>query len=173
MNHQTQIDRIQSKIKLAKTKDNKRKVFGADSHKYKIKKRYLSKIVLRIKTLSNLNTLEFGERVIHHLWTHGEYRRQIKKVQQRIYNAHEKMREALPKIGLIYPEHTQAGLFVWVDTGQDTGSLALQAYKDGWLVAPGQLFYPDASASTYLRLNVSTTSDEFLAWLGEYLAAQG
>ncbi len=125
--------------------------------------------MLRIKTLSNLNTPEFGERVIHRLWTHGEYRRQIKKVQQYIYEAHEKLREALPKIGLVYPENTQAGLFVWVDTGQDTGQLALDAYKEGWLVAPGQLFYPDARASTHLRLNVSTTSDEFLAWLGRYL----
>ena len=125
--------------------------------------------MLRIKTLSNLNTPEFGERVIHRLWTHGEYRRQIKKVQQYIYEAHEKLREALPKIGLVYPENTQAGLFVWVDTGQDTGQLALDAYKEGWLVAPGQLFYPDARASTHLRLNVSTTSDEFLAWLGGYL----
>ena len=92
-----------------------------------------------------------------------------KKVQQYIYEAHEKLREALPKIGLVYPENTQAGLFVWVDTGQDTGQLALDAYKEGWLVAPGQLFYPDARASTHLRLNVSTTSDEFLAWLGRYL----
>jgi len=40
--------------------------------------------VLRIKTLSNMSTPEFGERVIHHLWTHGEYRRQIKKVQQQL-----------------------------------------------------------------------------------------
>lgn len=125
--------------------------------------------VLRTKTLSNLNTPEFGERVIHRLWTHGEYRRQIKKVQQLIYAAHERLRKALPKIGLIYPEHTQSGLFVWLDTKQDTGSLALDAYKEGWLVAPGQLFYPDASASTYLRLNVSTTSEEFLVWLSKYL----
>lgn len=125
--------------------------------------------VLRIKTLSNLNTPEFGERVIHYLWTQGEYRRQIKKVQQYLYDAHERMRTALPKIGLVYPEHTQAGLFVWVDTHQDTSQLALDAYSDGWLVAPGQLFYPDASASTHLRLNVSTTSDAFLAWLGDYL----
>lgn len=125
--------------------------------------------VLRIKTLSNLNTPEFGERVIYHLWTHGEYRRQIKKVHQHLYMAHERMRKALPKVGLVYPEHTQAGIFVWVDTGQDTGQLALDAYKEGWLVAPGQLFYPDASASTYLRLNVSTCSDEFLEWLGSYL----
>lgn len=126
--------------------------------------------VIRIKILSNSNTPEFGERVVHRLWTHGEYRRQIKKVQQQLYTAHERLREALPNIGLVYPEHTQAGIFVWVDTGQDTGELALDAYKEGWLVAPGQLFYPDARASTYLRLNVSTTSDEFLTWLGEYLS---
>ncbi|MGM8870494.1 PLP-dependent aminotransferase family protein [Psychrobacter sp. 2Y5] len=125
--------------------------------------------VLRIKTLSTLNTPEFGERVIHRLWTHGEYRRQIKKVQQQLYAAHQRLRSALPKIGITYPEHTQAGLFVWVDTGQDTSQLALDAYQEGWLVAPGQLFYPDARASTYLRLNVSTTSDDFLVWLEDYL----
>lgn len=125
--------------------------------------------ILRIKTLSTFNTPEFGERVIHCLWTHGEYRRQIKKVQQHLYAAHERMRAALPKIGLVYPEHTKVGMFVWVDAGQDTGPLALDAYKEGWLVAPGQLFYPDARASTYLRLNVSTSSDEFLVWLGRYL----
>ncbi|OXL19163.1 PLP-dependent aminotransferase family protein [Psychrobacter sp. DAB_AL32B] len=125
--------------------------------------------VIRIKILSNSNTPEFGERVVHRLWTHGEYRRQIKKVQQQLYAGHERLRKALPKIGLIYPEHTQAGMFVWVDTGQDTGELALDAYKEGWLVAPGHLFHPDANASTHLRLNVSTTSDEFLAWLGDYL----
>lgn len=79
------------------------------------------------------------------------------------------MRQALSNIGLVYPEHTQAGIFVWVDTGQDTGRLALDAYKEGWLVAPGQLFNPNAYQSTHLRLNVSTTSDEFLQWLGEYL----
>ena len=125
--------------------------------------------VLRIKTLNNLNTPEFGERVIHRLWTHGEYRRQIKKVQQHLYAAHQRMRKALPKIGLVYPEHAQAGIFLWLDTGIDTGPLALAAYQDGWLVAPGQLFHPDASPSTHLRLNVSTTSDEFLKWLGAYL----
>ena len=127
----------------------------------------------RIKLLSNSNTPEFGERVAHRLWTHGEYRRQIKKVQQRLYTAHDRLRQALPKIGLIYPEHTQAGIFVWVDTKQDAGELALHAYKEGWLVAPGQLFYPDARASTHLRLNVSTTSDAFLAWLGTYLDRKG
>ncbi|MDN5565282.1 MAG: PLP-dependent aminotransferase family protein [Psychrobacter sp.] len=125
--------------------------------------------MLRIKTLSNMTTPEFGERVIHRLWTQGEYRRQLKKVQQNLYEAHQNLRQSLPSIGIIYPKHTQVGLFVWADTGRDTAQLALSAYKDGWLVAPGQLFNPSMQESTHLRLNVATTSNEFLAWLGDYL----
>ncbi len=125
--------------------------------------------MLRVKTLSNMTTPEFGERVIHKLWTQGEYRRQLKKVQQNLYEAHQSLRHSLPSIGIAYPKHTQAGMFVWADTGRDTAQLALSAYKDGWLVAPGQLFNPNMQDSTYLRLNVATTSDEFLQWLGDYL----
>ncbi|WP_230661154.1 aminotransferase-like domain-containing protein [Psychrobacter sp. I-STPA10] len=125
--------------------------------------------VLRIKTLTTMNTPEFGERVIHRLWTHGEYRRQIKKVQERLYQAHQHLRQKLPTIGLDYPEHAHAGMFIWVDTHQDTAPLALQAHQDGWLVAPGQLFCLNNQNSTHLRLNVATTSDEFLAWLQGYL----
>ena len=125
--------------------------------------------MLRVKTLSNMTTPEFGERVIHKLWTQGEYRRQLKKVQQNLYEAHQDLRQSLPSIGIIYPKDTQAGMFIWADTRQDTAQLALSAYKEGWLVAPGQLFNPTMQDSTYLRLNVATTSNEFLSWLGDYL----
>ena len=125
--------------------------------------------ILKLKTLSNMTSPEFGERVVHRLWTQGEYRRQLKKVQQQLYLAHQVMRDALSKIGISYPEHANHGIFVWIDTGVDSGKLALEAYKDGWLVAPGQLFNPRAEASTYLRLNVATTSTEFLQWLHRYL----
>lgn len=125
--------------------------------------------ILKLKTLSNMTSPEFGERVVYKLWTQGEYKRQLKKVQQKLYIAHQDMREALSKISLTYPKHTNLGIFVWIDTGVDSGRLALEAYKDGWLVAPGQLFNPSADPSTYLRLNVATTSDEFLQWLQKYL----
>lgn len=125
--------------------------------------------ILKLKTLSNMTSPEFGERVVYKLWTQGEYKRQLKKVQQKLYIAHQDMREALSKISLTYPKHTNLGIFVWIDTGVDSGKLALEAYKDGWLVAPGQLFNPIADPSTYLRLNVATTSDEFLQWLQKYL----
>ena len=125
--------------------------------------------MLRVKTLNNMTTPEFGERVVHRLWTQGEYRRQLKKVQQNLYEAHQSLRQSLPSIGIGYPKYAQAGMFVWVDTGKDTARLALDAYKDKWLVAPGQLFNPDMQDSTYLRLNVATTNHAFLQWLGDYL----
>lgn len=125
--------------------------------------------ILKLKTLSNMTSPEFGERVVHRLWTQGEYRRQLRKVHQKLYIAHQDMRDALSKIGITYPEHTNPGIFVWIDTGVDSGKLTLEAYKDGWLVAPGQLFSPSAQPSTYLRLNVATTSHEFLKWLRVYL----
>lgn len=125
--------------------------------------------VLRFKTLSNMTSPEFGERVVYKLWTQGVYRRQLRKVHQNLYLAHQRLRVELAKIGLNYSEHTQPGLFVWVDCKVDTAKLALKAFEEGWLVAPGQLFHPDHQPSTYMRLNVVTTSDEFLHWLEEYL----
>jgi DNA-binding transcriptional MocR family regulator len=125
--------------------------------------------ILKLKTLSNMTSPEFGERVVHRLWTQGEYRRQLKKVHQKLYIAHQDMRDSLSKIGITYPEHTNPGIFAWIDTGVDSGKLALEAYKEGWLVAPGQLFNPSAQPSTHLRLNVATTSQNFLNWLDMYL----
>lgn len=125
--------------------------------------------ILKLKTISNMTSPEFGERVVYRLWTQGEYRRQLKKVHQKLYIAHQDMRDSLSKIGITYPEHTNPGIFVWIDTGVDSGKLALEAYKEGWLVAPGQLFNPSAQPSTYLRLNVATTSHNFLTWLNMYL----
>ena len=103
------------------------------------------------------------------LWTQGESRRQLKKLQDYLYITHQQLRKKLSAIGLVYPEHTQAGMFIWVDVGCDTAKLALQAHNECWLVAPGLLFTPNAESSTYLRLNVATTSDGFLEWLKAYI----
>lgn len=125
--------------------------------------------VIREKMLSHITGSQFNERVIHKWWSQGDYRRQIRTIQQKLYQAHQWLRRALPEIGLQYPEHAQAGMFLWLDTGVDSSELALSAYQDGWLVAPGQLFFPQAPSSTYMRLNVACTTAEFLQWLADYL----
>ena len=121
------------------------------------------------KMLSGLSSPEMNEAVVHRLLVDGQHRRHLEKLRLRVANAHERMRVALPKIGLVYPPQTQDGLFVWVDTGVDTNALALAAMNEGWLVAPGGLFSPSQGVSTFMRLNVARTTDAFLNWLGAYL----
>ncbi|TDR31988.1 PLP-dependent aminotransferase family protein [Hydromonas duriensis] len=121
------------------------------------------------KMLSNMVSPELNERIVHRLLADGQHRRHLERLRQRISNAHVHLREALPKVGLSYPPLTQDGLFVWVDTGVDTNALAIAAMNDGWLVAPGGLFSPNQGVSTFMRLNVARTTDEFLAWLKNYL----
>ena len=122
------------------------------------------------KMLSSMVSPELNERIVHRLLADGQHRRHLERLRQRITNAHVRLREVLPKIGLQYPPLTQDGLFIWVDTGVDTNALALAAMNDGWLVAPGGLFSPSQGTSTFMRLNVSRTSDAFLMWLKAYVA---
>ena len=121
------------------------------------------------KMLCNMVSPELNERIVHRLLADGQHRRHLERLRQRIANAHVRLRESLPKIGLLYPPLTQDGLFVWLDTGVDTNALAIAAMNDGWLIAPGGLFSPNQGVSTLMRLNVARTSNEFLAWLKAYL----
>ena len=75
------------------------------------------------------------------LWAQGESHRQLKKLRDYLYIAHQQLRKKLSAIGLVHPYHAQAGMCIWVDIGCDTAKLALQAHNEGWLVAsPGLLF---------------------------------
>jgi DNA-binding transcriptional MocR family regulator len=124
------------------------------------------------KMLTNMVSPEMNERVIYNLLVDGQHRRHLEKLRLRIASAHERMRVELPKIGLHYPDKTDEGLFVWVDTGVDTNALALAAMNDGYLIAPGGLFSTHQGVSTFTRLNVARSSDAFLKWLGDYLQTQ-
>lgn len=125
--------------------------------------------VIGRKMLSGLSSPEMNEAIVYQLLVGGQHRRNLEKLRQKIANAHERLRIELPKVGLLYPEKTQCGLFIWIDTGVNTNTLAIAAMNDGWLIAPGGLFSPRQSVSTFMRLNVARTSDAFLKWLADYL----
>ena len=52
-----------------------------------------------------------------------------------------------------------AGLFVWVETGVDTGMLAQRMLDEGYLLAPGALFHAERQPSTLMRINFATTQE--------------
>ena len=83
-----------------------------------------------------------GQGDLDKLWTQGENRRQLKKLQEHLYNAHQNLRKKLTAIQLEYPEYMQQGMFVWVDVGCDTAKLALKAQNEGWLLHPDYYLHP-------------------------------
>ena len=52
-----------------------------------------------------------------------------------------------------------AGLFGWVDVGEDTELLAQSLLDEGWLIAPGTLFHATPRACTLMRVNFGTAQD--------------
>lgn len=125
--------------------------------------------VLRQKMLTNMTCPELTERTICEIWQDNAYKKHLLTMQRRLREAHETLKKSLNEIGLVYPNHTMQGLFVWLNVGVDSKALALQAYKDGWIVAPSHLFSPTAKDNTHIRLNVTRTSPAFLKWLKSYL----
>lgn len=125
--------------------------------------------VLRQKMLTNMTCPELTERTICEIWQDNAYKKHLLTMQRRLREAHETLKKLLNEIGLVYPNHTMQGLFVWLNVGVDSKALALQAYKDGWIVAPSHLFSPTAKDNTHIRLNVTRTSPGFLKWLKSYL----
>jgi alanine-alpha-ketoisovalerate/valine-pyruvate aminotransferase len=85
-------------------------------------------------------------------------------------NISEHLQRAQPRVAKLAAQHdcrfvlppTQ-GLFGWVDVGVDTEKLALSLHDEGWLIAPGSLFYPERSTSTkgstLMRINYASSGD--------------
>ncbi|NEN75134.1 PLP-dependent aminotransferase family protein [Pelistega sp. NLN82] len=128
---------------------------------------FLEKI-LRQKMLSNMTSTELTERAIYKIWLHPGYKKHIDNMKIKLAKKHEKLKNELEKIGISYPKDSNIGIFLWVNTHLDTTQMALAASKEEFLLAPGYLFSQHTDFSTYLRLNVTRTDEEFISWLNMY-----
>lgn len=139
--------------------------------------------VLRQKMLSNMTCPEMTERAITYIWQDPAFAKHEKRIQGRLAKAHHNLIRRLKKHGFTPPADSNPCLFMWLNLSVennselasqtmnsiDTAELALQAHKDGWLVAPGHLFSPTGRFKSHIRLNITRTSDEFLEWLRAYM----
>lgn len=125
--------------------------------------------ILRHKMLSNMTCTELTERSIYKIWLDANYKRHLVSIRERLFKKHTLLAAQLNEINIIYPAKTNPGLFIWIDTGVDTTKMAVVAHKDNWLLAPGFLFSPQNQYSSHLRLNVTRTNKDFLAWLEKYI----
>lgn len=123
-----------------------------------------------IKLLTSLTTPEINERVVYRALTEGSYRKHC----QRVHVALEALREPVFKtceaMGLKPFCRPQAGFLGWFDTGVDTATLAALGLEAGYLLAPGAIFSPRQTPSTWMRINIATSQNPaMLKWMGETL----
>ena len=82
-------------------------------------------------------------------------RRHAERVVQRLDAARARTVQAAEAAGCRFAA-TPRGLFGWLDVGMDTERLAHTMLDDGWLLAPGSLFYASPRPSTLMRINFAT-----------------
>ncbi|MBH1965554.1 MAG: PLP-dependent aminotransferase family protein [Comamonadaceae bacterium] len=114
--------------------------------------------LLDTKLLSTLTTPSLLERALAHCIEQGLLRRHSQLIRTRLDAARSRcVKLALAHGCTLVAE--PAGMFGWVDTGVDTDQLAMRMLDDGYLLAPGTVFYAERRPSTLMRINFATTQD--------------
>lgn len=123
------------------------------------------------KLLVGMATPELNERLLYKILTEGHYRRHVERVRARLDGVRDRCARMLDAAGLRLFTMPAAGMFLWTDTGADADALAAAGQEAGFLLAPGSLFSPNQSPTTWMRFNVANCGDPALpAFLGGYLA---
>ena len=118
------------------------------------------------KLLTSLATPEINERIVHRALTEGSYRKHCQRVHAALDELREPTFARLESMGLKPYHRPQAGFQGWFDTGVDTIALAALALDAGYLLAPGALFSPQQTPSTFMRMNIATSQNPaLLQWL--------
>jgi DNA-binding transcriptional MocR family regulator len=111
------------------------------------------------KMLVTFATPEINERIVFKILTEGHYRRHVERLRARLDTVREKAARALERVGFRLFCTPGAGMFLWADTGVDSGALTAAAHDAGYLLAPGSLFSPNQSPSTFMRFNIANCGD--------------
>ncbi|WP_027795557.1 aminotransferase-like domain-containing protein [Paraburkholderia acidipaludis] len=122
------------------------------------------------KMLVGMTSPELNERVVYRVLTEGHYRRHVERLRARLDGVRDKAARMLERAGMRLFVAPGAGMFLWADTGVDADALSAAGHEAGFLLAPGSLFSPHQSPTTWMRFNVANCGDPALsAFLASYL----
>ena len=136
--------------------------------------RELARAIAEEKVLVGMMTPELNERVLYKVLTEGHYRRHVERLRARLDGVRDKCARMLEAAGFTLFTMPAAGMFLWANAGVDADALTAAGAEAGFLLAPGGLFSPHQSPTTWMRFNVANCGDPALAgFLSDYLAAHG
>lgn len=115
-----------------------------------------------LKLLSGLTTSQISEELVLDVLLQGRHRKHVKQLQGQLALAHDTVARRLEAVGMEIFTEPRAGLFLWVRHPliDDSTALAMKAKDANILIAPGQLFMPDARVVPWMRFNVAHSGDE-------------
>jgi DNA-binding transcriptional MocR family regulator len=114
-----------------------------------------------------LTTPEMMERAVYQLLSLGHHHAHLRRVQDRLREAHDALCDLLERHGFEVFCRPRAGLFVWARPSgawreRGAAKLAELALKDGIWLAPGSYFFPDQVDEGWIRFNVAYSLDPSL-----------
>jgi len=114
--------------------------------------------LLDTKLLSTLSTPALLEKALAGCIDQGQLRRHAERLRGRLDQARARSVKLALAHGCRFAAEP-AGLFGWVDTGVDTDALSQRMLDEGYLLAPGALFYAARQPCSLMRINFTTTQE--------------
>jgi DNA-binding transcriptional MocR family regulator len=115
------------------------------------------------KMLAGMTSPEINERLVFKVLTEGHYRRHVERLRSRLDQVRDKTMRMVERVGFKLFNSPTAGMFLWADSGVDTSAMAATALEAGYFLAPGALFSPHQSVSTWMRFNIANCGDPGLS----------
>ena len=117
--------------------------------------------LLRLKMRSGLTTSQVMERVVYAAIIDGRWRKHLKRLRQRLGEAHHEVSRHLHRLGFELFIESDEGMYVWTrhPALPDSAALLDDALEQGIMLGPGQLFMVDAQATGWMRFNVAFSTD--------------
>jgi len=110
-----------------------------------------------IKMLTSITSSEFTERLIYLMLVDGHYRKYLARLRARLDEARFNTIRTFERIGIELFAEPADGMYLWARFPQIRDSLALaeRVAREGLMLAPGTMFYPQLDLSPWIRFNVA------------------
>jgi len=112
------------------------------------------------KILSGFTTPELNERLVHEMLVESRYDNHVANLRKQLAECRGRTKKMLAAEGIEIFGEPVDGLFLWLNMHTDTNELAAAWREKAMLLAPGGLFSPTQTASTWMRYNVTTPVDD-------------
>ncbi|WP_416467322.1 PLP-dependent aminotransferase family protein [Pseudomonas sp. LFS044] len=121
----------------------------------------LSQKLLHLKMRSGLTTSQVMERVVYAAIIDGRWRKHLKRLRQRLAEAHQEVGRHLHRLGFELFTESDEGMYIWTrhPAIPDSAALLDDALEKGIMLGPGQLFMVDAKPTGWMRFNVAFSTD--------------